>query len=67
VGVLETEGQEMAIKYHVGNMDIGKMGPCMVPGHAKYHVLELSPCWSSMRRYLHDHTWNEFMKRVEEK
>lgn len=53
--------------YSISNMDIGKMGPCMVPGHPKYHVLDMNPCWSTMRRFLHDHTWDAFMKKVETK
>lgn len=49
------------------NMNIGKTGPCMVPGHPKEHKLELNPCWSTMRRFLLDHTWQEFLDKVNEK
>lgn len=48
-------------------MDIGKEGPCMVPGHPKRHVLELNPCWSTMRGYLYDHTFQEFLRAVKNK
>lgn len=47
-------------------MDIGKNGPCMVPGHPKNHKLELS-CWSEMRRYLYDHTFEQFLAEVDKK
>jgi hypothetical protein len=47
-------------------MDIGKVGPCMVPGHQKEHVLELK-CWSAMRRYLYDHTFEQFLAAVKKK
>jgi hypothetical protein len=57
----------MAIKYSIDNMNIDKMGPCMVPGHERYHILDMNPCWMTMRRYLHDHSWAEFMKAVETK
>jgi len=48
-------------------MNIGKTGPCMVPGHPKEHKLDLNPCWSTMRRYLLDHTWEEFLAEVDRK
>jgi hypothetical protein len=66
-GTQSDRRSEMGIEYSISNMDIGKVGPCMVPGHRKYHKLELNPCWSTMRRFLHDNSWAEFMKRVEEK
>jgi len=47
-------------------MDIGKTGPCMVPGHPKEHKLELG-CWSEMRRFLFDHTFEEFLAKVKQK
>lgn len=47
-------------------MDIGKKGPCMVPGHAKNHVLELK-CWSAMRRFLFTHTFEQFLAEVDKK
>jgi hypothetical protein len=52
--------------YSIANMDIGKKGPCMVPGHPKEHTLEMD-CWSTMRRYLFDHTWAEFLAEVNRK
>lgn len=48
------------------DMDIDKKGPCMFPGHPKEHVLELK-CWSAMRRYLFDHTWEQFLAEVQRK
>lgn len=45
-------------------MNIGKTGPCMVPGHPKNHKLELK-CWSEMRRYLFDHSFDEFLREVD--
>lgn len=48
------------------DMNIGKTGPCMVPGHPKEHKLELK-CWSEMRRFLFDHSWSEFLGKVKEK
>ena len=48
-------------------MDIGKTGPCMVPGHPKEHKLELNPCWSTMRRYLYNHTFEQFLAEVNKK
>jgi len=47
-------------------MDIGKSGPCMVPGHPKEHKLELK-CWSEMRRYLFDHSFEQFLEEVKRK
>jgi hypothetical protein len=44
-------------------MDIGKTGPCMLPGHPKEHKLELK-CWSEMRRYLYKHSFQEFLAEV---
>lgn len=49
------------------DMDIGKIGPCMVPGHPKEHELELNPCWSTMRRYLFNHTFAQFLAAVKRK
>lgn len=48
-------------------MDIGKKGPCMVPGHPKEHKLELTPCWATMRRYLLAHSFEEFLREVNKK
>ncbi len=48
-------------------MDIGKKGPCMVPGHPKEHKLELTPCWATMRRYLLTHSFEEFLREVNKK
>jgi len=48
------------------DMDIGKEGPCMVPGHKKSHVLTLA-CWSEMRRFLFDHSFQDFLEKVENK
>jgi hypothetical protein len=48
------------------DMDIGKSGPCMVPGHPKNHKLTLE-CWSEMRRYLYDHSFQEFLAAVRNK
>lgn len=49
------------------DMNIGKTGPCMVPGHPKNHKLDLNPCWSTMRRYLLDHSWKDFLTEVNRK
>jgi hypothetical protein len=48
------------------SMDVGKPGPCMIPGHPKKHRLTLE-CWSEMRRFLFDHTWEEFLEKVKNK
>lgn len=52
--------------YSIANMDIGKQGPCMVSGHQKEHVLEMK-CWSTMRRYLFNHTFQDFLAEVNRK
>lgn len=46
------------------DLNVGKLGPCLVKGHPKEHILELNPCWSTMRRFLYYHSWNEYMKEV---
>jgi hypothetical protein len=55
------------MKYNNKDLDIGKVGPCMVPGHPKEHVLELNPCWSAMRRFLFGHSFKEFLEEVNKK
>ena len=57
---------ETVKNYSLADMDIGKKGPCMVSGHPRYHVLSLE-CWSTMRRYIFDHTWDQFLRKVDEK
>jgi hypothetical protein len=52
--------------YSIANMDIGKKGPCMVPGHPKEHVLDMA-CWSTMRRFLHDNSFQAFLDEVNRK
>lgn len=49
-----------------GKMDIGKTGPCIVAGHPQEHNLELG-CWSAMRHYLFDHSFDQFIEQVKRK
>jgi len=48
--------------------DIKDKGPCLVPGesHKGIHRLELA-CWTSIRRYLFDHTFQEFLEESRKK
>ena len=64
MGVLTSK---KAKSMNLKDMDIGKSGPCMVPGHPKNHKLELNPCWSTMRRYLLDHSFEDFLDKVKSK
>lgn len=55
------------MKYKNKDLDIDKEGPCLVPGHPKEHKLKLTPCWSTMRRYLFDHTFDQYLEAVNNK
>lgn len=55
------------MKYKNKDLDIGKEGPCLVTGHPKEHKLSLNPCWSTMRSYLFDHTFDQYLQAVRNK
>jgi hypothetical protein len=45
----------------------GQIGPCLVKGHPKEHVLDVK-CLAEMRRFLYpDKTFQEFMNAVNRK
>jgi hypothetical protein len=51
----------------INDMNIDKVGPCMVPGHPKEHKLDMNPCWMTMRSYLLHHSFEEFLEAVKRK
>lgn len=62
-----TTRKGLDMKYKNRDLDIGKEGPCLVAGHPKEHKLLLNPCWSTMRSYLFDHTFEQYLKAVKDK
>lgn len=51
----------------IGQLDVDKVGPCLVSGHPKEHIMEMNPCWMKMRNYLYDHTFAEYIEAVKNK
>lgn len=53
------------------DVEYGKMGPCLVPGHKKEHPLDVS-CLAAMRNYFYDDgnfgkSFSQYLKAVEKK
>lgn len=46
--------------------DIKDVGPCLLPGHPKEHVLT-HKCWQKMRQFLFDHSFAQYIAEVQKK
>jgi hypothetical protein len=51
----------------IDQLDIDKVGPCLVAGHPKEHKMDMNPCWMTMRSYLHDNSFADYIRAVNRK
>jgi hypothetical protein len=52
---------------NISQLDVDKFGPCLVTGHPKEHKMDMNPCWMTMRSYLLNHSFEEYLEAVRTK